>query len=237
MSPSEMTTLSPETGSKKDSEAPECSIISPGTAPKSSKSPLKQRKRRRAVTDVERKALRDYFHDESNGKPPQKKLQQWFHKKFNHQLAQSSISDILGPTYVHLDNTKALLRPDNKKTRASHWPDLEEALFDWQQKMQNKGAVITGDILKEMAAEFWIRLPQYNHLPIPKFSNGWLQAFKKRHQIKRYTRHGEAGAVDRVFEKELIELREDILPYSDRDIYNMDETALIWEMTPDDTLA
>ena len=28
------------------------------------------------------------------------------------------------------------------------------------------------------------------------FSNGWLQKFKNRHQIKKYKLHGEAASVD-----------------------------------------
>ncbi len=61
----------------------------------------------------------------------------------------------------------------------------------------------------------------------PKFSSGWLKSFKHRHQIKRYTRHEEAGAVDKVeVEDELIELRKELIFYESDDIYNMDKSAL-----------
>ena len=60
--------------------------------------------------------------------------------------------------------------------------------------MQQKKAIITSDILKEKAHEIWQLLPQYSDVEEPKWSNGWLDRFKKRHNIKKYSNHGEAGA-------------------------------------------
>jgi hypothetical protein len=44
-----------------------------------------------------------------------------------------------------------------EKSRSStgDWPDLEMALFEWQQRMEQKKAIITGDILKERAKKLW----------------------------------------------------------------------------------
>ena len=33
---------------------------------------------------------------------------------------------------------------------------------------------------------------------MPKFSTGWLDSYKARHNIKKYRQHGEAGVVDLV---------------------------------------
>jgi hypothetical protein len=51
--------------------------------------------------------------------------------------------------------------------------------------MNRKGATITGYILKEMADKFWDTLPQYSSLERPRWSDGWLTAFKQRHHIKQ----------------------------------------------------
>jgi hypothetical protein len=67
-------------------------------------------------------------------------------------------------------------------------------LFEWQQHIQQKKGVITGFILQEKASEIWKRLPQYQNIPEPKWSNGWLDGFKTRFKIKEYVRHGEAGS-------------------------------------------
>ena len=41
-----------------------------------------------------------------------------------------------------------------EKNRSSigDWPDLEYALFEWQQRMEQKKAIVTGDILKTKAS-------------------------------------------------------------------------------------
>lgn len=114
---------------------------------------------------------------------------------------------------------------------------MEDALFEWQQRMKQKKATVTVDILKEMAAVLWEKLPQYAGEEVPKFSTGWLDSFKARHNIKKYRQHGESGSIDLVIVKEeLQEIREAVNPYTNEDIYNMNESALFLKMTPDRTL-
>jgi len=127
-----------------------------------------------------------------------------------------------------------------KRHYKGDYPDLEAALFEWQQRIQKKDAVITQDILKAKAKEIWDRLPQYNEVESPKWSNGWVEGFKKRFKIKEYVLHGEAGSADisnPVAIKQMEELRALCVTYHPRDILNMDETGLFWKLTPDRTLA
>jgi hypothetical protein len=52
------------------------------------------------------------------------------------------------------------------------------------------------------------------------------------------TRHGEAGKVDGMqLELDLAEIRSILEDYPLADIYNMDETALYWKSSPDNSLA
>ena len=89
-----------------------------------------------------------------------------------------------------------------------------------------------------MTLVFWNKLPQYSNEPQPRFSTGWLDAFKARYKIKKFRRHKESGAVDRVVvEEELSKLREDLKDVDSEDIYNMDETGLFWKTSLDGTLA
>ena len=60
------------------------------------------------------------------------------------------------------------------------------ALFKWQQRIEQKKAIITGEILKTKAGELWEALPQYDDVEMPKWSNRWLDRFKKRYKIKDY---------------------------------------------------
>jgi hypothetical protein len=63
-------------------------------------------------------------------------------------------------------------------------------------------------------------------------------AFKTRHAISRKRRHGEAEKVDQVqLEIDLTAIRSIIQEYPLADIYNMDETALYWKFSFDNSLA
>lgn len=190
--------------------------------------PLPIRKRRRAVTDVDRKKIRDYYYDDSNLKPTYKAISKWLKRTESHDISESTICHILSDRFTHLDNSLSSSRNSaTLRHRAAYWPDLEISLFEWQQRMQRKNATITGDILKGMAEQFWLRLPQYQEVEMPKWSAGWLDGFKTRHKIKKYIRHGEAGGVNRTeVEEELVDLRKDLEPYPLQDIFNMDKTAL-----------
>jgi DDE superfamily endonuclease/Tc5 transposase DNA-binding domain len=120
------------------------------------------------------------------------------------------------------------------------WPDLEYALFEWQQRMEQKRAIITGDILKTKAKELWAALPQHDNIEEPKWSNSWLEGFKKRYKIKEYVQHGEASSAttdnpDNITQMEA--LQHLCTKYKLCDILNMDETGLNWKRTPDRTLA
>ena len=126
------------------------------------------------------------------------------------------------------------------RSSGGDWPDLDYALFEWQQRMEQKKAIITGEVLKTKARELWDALPQYNNIEEPKWSNGWLDGFKKRFKIKEYMQYGEAGSAaidnpDNIAQME--ELRYLCTQYKLQDILNMDETGLNWKRTPDRTLA
>jgi hypothetical protein len=112
--------------------------------------------------------------------------------------------------------------------------------LEWQQRLQKKKAVITGEILKAQAIKFWVTLPQYQGQEQPKFSNGWLWGFQHRFRIKEYIYHGEAASaeinkVEAIAQMEYI--RQLCSEYHEDDILNMDETGLFWKLTPDRTLA
>ncbi|KAI0997959.1 hypothetical protein K3495_g10231 [Podosphaera aphanis] len=107
--------------------------------------------------------------------------------------------------------------------------------------MQGKKAVITGDILKAKARELWQRLPQYTlEMEEPKWSNGWLESYKKKFNIKEYVQHGEGAAADINSDTNIAritELRDLCSRYPEKYIFNMDETGLFWEMAPTSSLA
>jgi hypothetical protein len=54
--------------------------------------------------------------------------------------------------------------------------------------------VITGYILQARASKIWKQLPQYQNISEPKWSNSWLDRFKRRFKIKEYVRYREASS-------------------------------------------
>ena len=75
-------------------------------------------------------------------------------------------------------------------------------------------------MLQEGVAQFWIQMP--------KFSQGWLSAFKKRYRIKKCVLAGELGSMNDGEETQILvrEIQEILGDYEGKDIYNMDETGL-----------
>ena len=153
------------------------------------------------------------------------------------------ISRILSPKYDYLDDKhkkKDRIKLSAKRSSAGDWPDLEAALFEFHQFLQNKKATITGDILKEKATQLWNALPQYQGIEMPKFSNGWLGGFKHRYKIREYVQHGEAGGAAVETPNAITQMngvRELCSQYERRNILNMDETGLNWKQSPNRTLA
>jgi hypothetical protein len=135
---------------------------------------MEGKKRRRALTDTDRLIIRK--RNQTHPPVQQQDLVDWFTATTGHPLNQSQISKILSSNYDYLDgiHTKREKQMLKEKMKGSigDWPDLEYALFEWQQRMEQKRAIITGDILKTKAKELWAALPQYDNIEEPKWSNG-----------------------------------------------------------------
>ena len=157
-------------------------------------------------------------------------------------IEQGQISTILSSKYKYLhslDHKKDKKQLATKRSSQGDWPDLEAALFEWQQWIQKKKAVITGEILKAQAIKMCTCLPQYEGIEALKFSNGWLEGFQTRFNIKERVQHGEAGSatIDTPDAQQQIQLvRKLSKEYGPRDACNMDETGLFWKLVPDRTL-
>jgi hypothetical protein len=196
--------------------------------------------KRKGVSDTERALLR-----KRNKEYPstQTELINWFLQETGHKLSQAQVSRTLSPQYDYIDNLdkrKDKVALQAQRSRVGNWKDLDSALFEWQQRLQKKKAVITGEILKAQAIKFWVTLPQYQGQEQPKFSNGWLWGFQHRFRIKEYIYHGEAASAE-INKPEAIAqmeyIRQLCSEYHEDNILNMDETGLFWKLTPDRTLA
>src|SRR5271155_5805461 len=89
-------------------------------------SPPKSKKRRRELSNAQRAEIRRYFYDDSNNKPSQKQLIEWFEEKHYHKLTQSQVSKILSEQYSFLDEDRWL---DRRRNKAAEYLDLKIALY------------------------------------------------------------------------------------------------------------
>jgi hypothetical protein len=110
-----------------------------------------------------------------------------------------------------------------KSSKQSHFPELEEKLFACFRKIEMQHGVLTDDIVRTKALEIATKMG----LTFQASAN-WVLHFKKRHGIDQKVRHGEGGSADHIYVAMAqagipILLRNyNVNPY---DCYNMDETA------------
>ncbi|GES94707.1 tigger transposable element-derived protein 6-like [Rhizophagus clarus] len=175
-------------------------------------------------------------------KPENKnKTQQQVADYFNQQnpglhIDRSTISKILGKKakWLALVSTSA-----SKKTfrhREVKYPQVEKALGLWVENANANNLPVSEIMIKEKAFYFAqeFNIPRENIL----FSNGWIEKFKRRNNIRCYRLYGEANSapLETLFE-ERRKLQIILQDYILDNIFNADETGLFFRMAPNQTLA
>lgn len=118
----------------------------------------------------------------------------------------------------------------HKRTRESKFLDLNETLHAWFCLAVSKNVYPDGRILKEKALEIAGQLGCEEF----KASNGWLDRWKKRYNVRQMKVSGESGDVSGATVDSWKERLPDILQgYSAKDILNLDETGCFWRALPD----
>ncbi|XP_037555333.1 tigger transposable element-derived protein 4 [Dermacentor silvarum] len=124
--------------------------------------------------------------------------------------------------------------PKRKKMRTAANKGLEDVLLAWIQRARSANLPVNGVVLKAKAEEVALRMNL-------KFScsDGWLDRFRKRHGLVFRSIVGESAAVDEATcnDWRLTKLKDLLREYNPRDIYNVDETAVFYQMLPQKTLA
>lgn len=114
---------------------------------------------------------------------------------------------------------------------------LEDALFMWFVQKRSKGDPITGPLLCEKALDFNEKLGGPSDF---KASTGYLRNFKARHGIRLLNIQGEILSGDSLaaeeFKQKFSALRTTENLSLD-DIYNVDESGLLWRSLPRKSLA
>lgn len=122
-----------------------------------------------------------------------------------------------------------------KRKREGKDPDVDEALNDWFAIVTGRGVRVSGPMLKGKAEELAKKLGHDDF----KATDGWLSRWKSRHEIKFKKAHGEKESADvgGAEEWKLTKLPELLAKFSADDIYNADETGLLYRATPNGSLS
>lgn len=122
---------------------------------------------------------------------------------------------------------------DRKSMKISPLEELESILSNWFKQARTANANIDGSHLKEKALHIAARLGIDDF----RASNGWIDRFKKRHNLVYKTVSGESASVDPVTVNSWKEqIHEVIQGYELKDIFNADETGLFFNLQPNKTL-
>ena len=118
-----------------------------------------------------------------------------FNSKWGTSISKSSMSNIIRERSKWLATDE--LNASKLTEHACANKQLEEVLYLWfiTNGPAGKGGDILGEELREMATEL-AKDPRFEVKSNFKFSNGWLEGFKKRYNIKQYTRFGAAASAD-----------------------------------------
>ena len=122
---------------------------------------------------------------------------------------------------------------NQKRVRCGKYSDVNEALWDWYVICRNSNIPVSGTMLQEEA------LMIAEKMGISGFaaSNGWLESFKKQHNLHHMAIAGEDGDVkDETIESWNERVREITRGWKPEDVWNMDETGSFWRGLPETSL-
>lgn len=154
-------------------------------------------------------------------------------------VKKQTVSDILKAKdklkqFSLMSDTNASIK-DRKHMKMAQETSLEQALMKWYVQQRSCGVNVRSVELKSAAST----LAQHMKITF-KASSGWLWRFCKRHGIVNKRTYGEALSAPteeiEPFKQQLTEVIDDKELLSCQ-IYNADETGLIWRSLPENTQA
>ncbi|XP_055501907.1 jerky protein-like [Leucoraja erinacea] len=132
------------------------------------------------------------------------------------------------------DTTKGIdARHTLKKPKLSQ---LDSALYKWFLTKRSEGKQITGPMLIEKAKDFHQEMKLTEQCA---FSEGWLRNFKDRHGIRKPSVSGEPKSANHTFAEDFGEFFKPLIQkhkLSPDQVYNADETGLLWRCLPNSML-
>lgn len=195
------------------------------------------KKTRTAISEEIKQQICIYVTKPENKNKTQQQVADYFNQQNQDlRIDRSTISKILGKKAKWL---AVIPTPASAKTfrhREVKYPRVEKALGLWIESANAKNLPVSEMMIKEKAYFF---AQEFNILREDiSFSNGWIEKFKKRNNIRSYHLHGEANSAPlETLSEERKKLQAVLQDYTLDNIFNADETGLFYRMAPNQTLA
>lgn len=175
-----------------------------------------QKRKRKDLSIEEKRKLLELFENDKGCS------QRFLASKYN--LSLGCINNLLKSRNSILVSDLNIKQKRKSHLRNGHQIDV--ILYEWFQIQRSRNIGISGDILQQKA----LKIAEYLQIPNFKASNGWLNSFLSRHMISSKRIIGESKIVDKNIILNFKELyMSHLQDYEDRDIYNCDETGLLWK--------
>ena len=123
-----------------------------------------------------------------------------------------------------LSATQSTLTKTRKRHSRGTNCNVDRVFFSWITDCFNKRVSINGPLIRAKAAKLQ---EEYNNGVVEpirtrlNFSEGWLAGFKRRWGLKTFRSHGESGDCDDgAVQSALPSIREKLVRYSEKDIFN-----------------
>ena len=124
--------------------------------------------------------------------------------------------------------------PHSKRLKKAKHEDLEKEVSGWFNKVRSNNILVSGSVFKEKMRS----LAAEKGNPEFKCSNGWLWGFQKRYGLTSQFTCGEASKVNESAANYWLTLFEELKKkFSSRDIFNMDESGIFYNLLPNRTLS
>ena len=112
--------------------------------------------------------------------------------------------------------------------REVKFPELEAALTLWVEGCEAQLQPVTGLLIIAKAEKLSTALGLPGNSP--RFSNGWVDKFKKRHALQHYQSHGEASSVDLTsIKEERMRMQHELQGWDLNNVFNANETSFFWK--------
>ena len=150
-----------------------------------------------------------------------------------YKISVGSVSNIIKRKAEYIESYEQNDSSTKKRSRRNDSSErVDRLVYEWFVLQRSKNIPITGPLLQERARQIRQQLggPGVDDF---KASNGWLEKFRSRHNIKSRILCGEAATVDCTTVDEWKKRLPSIIDnYDPNDVYNADESGLFFKALP-----